>query len=72
MLYGHIIMAILLILVAIFVVKNIASGSFLCMCFFVLTFQLTNGSVFFVYIAEISTDAAMGASITILMATLLT
>ena len=71
MLYGHVIMGICLILVAVFVTNNSGLGSLICMCLFVLTYQMTNGTVFWVYVAEVVTDSAMGFSVMILMVTLL-
>ena len=71
MIYGHIIMGVCLFLVAMFVVKKNGTGALIFMVLFCLTFQLTNGTVFWVYVAEVCSDSAMGFSVTLMMITLL-
>ena len=41
------------------------------MCLFVVSFQASNGSGFFIYVAEVCVDAANGLCLTMLMACLI-
>ena len=64
---SHLVMAIFLSLVGFNVQQSSALWSLVFMCSFIVLFQTSNGSVFFVYCAECLVDSVLGFCVFILM-----
>ena len=60
-------MCIFLSLVSYFIEKAMPVEILICMCLFIITFQMTQGTVLFTYCSEIGEDGALGLALFSLM-----
>ena len=64
---GHTLMGIFLLLIAIFIVQKNPDATIYSMSAFIISFQSSNGSLFWVYVSDVGTDAAFGICLFTLM-----
>ena len=68
---GHFLMGIFLFLIAIFIVTKHPDLTIFSMSAFIITFQASNGALFWVYVSDIGTEATFGLCLFTLMVMLL-
>lgn len=68
---GHVIMAIFHVLIGVFTVQNLTTETVLFMVLFIITYQISNGPVIWLYVSEVVVDSALGLCIFTLYGTIL-
>jgi hypothetical protein len=63
-------MGIFLLLTAIFIGKEMQIPCLVSMCMFVISYQSTTGTMFWIYATEVASSAALGLSLGMMMGTL--
>jgi len=67
LIFFHFLMGVALALVAVFIDQAMPNAALAMMCSFIVFLQCSNGTLLWVYCAEICTDAALGLCVFILM-----